>query len=79
VFNVIRLREAIRFGQRVDAFAIDRWVSGTWEPVAAATSIGPRRLIRLERPIEATRLRLRITDAAAPPLLSEFALFREPA
>jgi alpha-L-fucosidase len=78
-FSVIRLRERIRLGQRIDAVAVDRWDAGSWQPLAAATSIGPRRLIRLERPVTAARLRLRIVQAAASPALSEFALFAEPA
>jgi alpha-L-fucosidase len=77
--NVIRVREAIRFGQRVDGIAVDRWNSGVWEQIAAAASVGPRRLIRLEKPVEASRLRLRVTEASASPVLSEFAVFREPA
>ena len=76
-FNVIRIREAIRFGQRIDAIAVDRWNSGSWEPLASATSIGCRRLIRLERPTTAARLRLRVTQASASPVLTEFALFAE--
>ncbi|MCU1238081.1 MAG: coagulation factor 5/8 type domain protein, partial [Candidatus Solibacter sp.] len=76
-FQVIRLREEIRFGQRVDAFTIERWQSDSWEAIASATSIGPRRLIRLDSPIIATRLRLRITQASASPVLREFAVFAE--
>jgi len=77
-FSVIRLCEAIRLGQRVDAVAIDTWNAGAWETTATATSVGPRRLIRLERPASATRLRLRITQASATPALTELALFAEP-
>jgi len=77
-FGVIRLREEIRFGQRIDAVAIERWDSGAWQSVASATSIGPRRLIRLEKPVTASRLRLRVTQASASPILSEFAIFAEP-
>ncbi|MGA2113434.1 MAG: alpha-L-fucosidase [Bryobacteraceae bacterium] len=78
-FGVVRLREAIAFGQRVDAVAIDRWDGGDWRQFAASTSIGARRLIRLDRPVTAARLRLRVTEAAASPMLAEFALFAEPA
>ena len=77
-FNVIRIREDIRFGQRIDAVAVDVRQSGTWEQVASATSIGPRRLIRLAKPILAQRLRLRVTEASASPVLSELAVFAEP-
>ena len=76
-FSVIRIGEGIRFGQRIDAVAVENWNAGTWEPVAQATSIGARRLIRLAKPVTATRLRLRVTQASASPVLSEFAVFAE--
>jgi alpha-L-fucosidase len=77
-FQVIRLAEAIRLGQRVDSVALDCWDAGTWQTLATVTGIGPRRLIRLEKPVTAARLRLRITEAAASPALTEFSLFAEP-
>jgi len=76
-FGVIRIREEIRLGQRIDALAVETWNAGAWEPVAQATSIGARRLIRLEHPVTATRLRLRVTQASASPALREFAVFAE--
>jgi alpha-L-fucosidase len=78
IFSVIRVSEAIRFGQRVDAIAVDRWNGSAWDQIAAATSVGPRRLIRLTSPIAAQRVRLRVTQASASPVLSEFGLFAEP-
>ena len=78
-FQVIRLKEAISLGQRIDAFTVERWQGDSWVPVASSTSIGPRRLIRLDAPIIATRLRLRITQASASPALREFAVFSEAA
>jgi alpha-L-fucosidase len=77
-FSVIRIREAIQYGQRIDSLEVDRWENGVWQPVASATSIGPRRLIRLPQPVSASRLRLRIANASASPVLTEFALFAEP-
>ncbi|HTS62912.1 MAG TPA: alpha-L-fucosidase [Candidatus Acidoferrales bacterium] len=77
--QVIRLREAIRFGQRIDAVTVERWQPGGWEKIATATSIGARRLIRLESPVIAARLRLRIEQASASPALSEFSVFSEAA
>ena len=70
------LREAIQFGQRIDTVEVERWQPEGWQPVAKATGIGARRLIRLDAPIIAQRLRLRITGSASP-ALSEFALFSE--
>ncbi len=77
-FSVIRIAEAIRFGQRIDAVAMDRWNNDAWTQIATATSIGPRRLIRLAAPVTSQRVRLRVTQASASPVLSEFSLFAEP-
>jgi alpha-L-fucosidase len=76
-FNVIRIREAVQYGQRIDSIAVDSWENG-WQPVASATSIGAHRLIRLAEPVTASRLRFRVTKAEASPVISEFALFSEP-
>ncbi len=76
-FNVVRLREFVELGQRVDAFEVDAWRDGKWETFARATSIGACRLIRTAGDVTAARVRLRVVDAAAPPALSELALFRE--
>jgi len=76
-FNVIGIREAIQYGQRIGGVTIERWDSGSWRPLATATSIGSRRLIRLLQPVTAVRLRLRITESAAPPALTELAFFVE--
>jgi alpha-L-fucosidase len=76
-FNVIRLREPIRSGQRIDGVTTERWNAGSWEQIATATSVGPRRLIRLEKPVEAARLRVRVTASASPAPI-ELGLFLEP-
>ena len=77
-FDVIVVKEDIRYGQRVDAFAVERWNGGSWEQVASGTSIGPRRFLRLDKPVTAARVRLRVTQASASPVLSQFSLFAEP-
>lgn len=78
-FNVVRLRENIKLGQRIDAVAIDIWSDGKWQEVATATSIGGNRLIRLKDDVTTAKVRLRITAAAASPALSDFGLFKEAA
>jgi len=75
-FNVIRIREDIRYGQRIDSAAIEAFDGRDWTPLARVTSIGPRRLVRLEKKAAPRRLRLRI-EAAAPPIVSEFAAYAE--
>jgi len=77
-FNVIRLRENVKLGQRIDAVAVDAWQDGKWEQVATATSIGGNRLIRLSNAITTSKVRLRITKAPVSIALSDFGLFKEP-
>ena len=78
VFNVIRLRENIKLGQRIEAVAIDAYINNSWQPIASATSIGGNRLIRLKHVVNADKLRLRITKSPVCIALSDFGLFKEP-
>jgi alpha-L-fucosidase len=75
-FNVVRVREDIRYGQRVDAFAFDTWNDGEWHPWAEGTSIGACRILS-GKDITASRMRVRVTKSAAPPLISEIGLFHQ--
>jgi alpha-L-fucosidase len=77
-FNVVRVREYLPLGQRVDSFALDSWQDGKWAQFAAATSIGNQRLLRAPT-ITSSKVRLRITKAAACPAISELGLFLAPA
>lgn len=77
-FDVIRLREQIRLGQRVDSFAIDLWSSGAWKEIHAGKTIGNQVLVRLPKPVTGDRLRLRITGSPAVPCISEWSLFKMP-
>ncbi len=78
-FDVIRLREQIRLGQRVDAFEIDAHVNGAWQTVdAEGKSIGHQVMRKLEAPITTDRLRVRITASQACPCISELSLLRMP-
>jgi alpha-L-fucosidase len=81
-FDVVRLREPIALGQRIDAFAVDVWEraldgASHWREVARGTSVGPRRLLRVGA-VEADRVRVRILAAAACPCLRDVSLFAEP-
>jgi alpha-L-fucosidase len=77
-FNVVRVREYLPLGQRVEAFALDLWKGDEWEEFARGTSIGSCKLVRT-KPVTTTKLRLRITQAPVCPAISELALFAEPA
>jgi alpha-L-fucosidase len=72
--DVIRLREPIALGQRVDAFAIDAWIDGAWQEVARGTSVGSQRLVRLAAAVTTPKLRLHL-EGAASPALAEWSVF----
>jgi alpha-L-fucosidase len=76
-FNVLRVREYLPLGQRVEAFAVDVWKDNDWREFAHGTSIGNCKLVR-GKPVTATKVRLRITQAPVCPAISEFALFAAP-
>jgi len=76
-FDVIRLREHLPLGVRVTRFAVDLEEGGAWRTVAEHECIGAQRIIRLPRPSQARRLRLRVVEAPACPAISEIALFRQ--
>lgn len=75
-FDIIRLRENIKLGQRLDSVIIDVYRDDNWYPLAKATSIGATRLIKLEKPIRAAKLRVQLYAPVAP-TLSDFGLFKE--
>ena len=76
-FNVVRVREYLPLGQRVEAFAVDIWKDNEWREFARGTSIGNCKLVR-GKPVTTTKVRLRITQASACPAISEVALFAAP-
>jgi len=76
-FNIIRLRENIKLGQRLDSVQVDLWQDGRWQRIAHATSIGANRIIRMPTFVTASKLRLQLF-APVSIALSEVGLFVEP-
>ena len=75
-FDLVRVRETISLGQRIGGFTFEYWKEGAWATFAAGTSIGAHRILRSAQPVNSDRVRLKITESAACPVLSEFALFQ---
>jgi alpha-L-fucosidase len=76
-FDVVRIREFLPLGQRVEQFAVDAWNGERWEEIAAGTGIGPQRILPTRR-VLTSRVRLRIVKAAVCPAISEINLFAGP-
>jgi alpha-L-fucosidase len=77
-FNIIRLRENIKLGQRIEGVSVDTMKDGRWVELVKATSIGANRLLRLPKAITTNKLRLTILKSPASIALSDFGLFMEP-
>jgi alpha-L-fucosidase len=74
--NTVLVQENIQVGQRVSGFAVDAWNGTAWQQVAAATTIGYKRLLQLGTPVTTQKVRLRITGARAlPPAIATVALY----
>jgi len=76
-FDVIRMKEHLPLGQRVERFAVDSWNGQGWEEIAAGTSIGHQRILST-KPVTTSRVRLRIVQARACPAIAELSLFASP-
>jgi alpha-L-fucosidase len=76
-FNRILVQEYIRLGQRVKDFKVEVNVDGDWRELAHATTIGYKRILRFPT-VEATQLRLNITDSKSSPLISNIGVFNAP-
>ena len=77
-FDVVRLAEHLPLGLRVDRFAIDVQDARGWTEILSKQGIGSQRILRLDAPVTARRVRLRIVAAAAAPAITEFGLYRAP-
>lgn len=65
----IVLQEYIKLGQRVKKFSIDVWKNGAWYKVADGSTIGYKRILRIE-PVLGSKVRVNILDSKACPVIS---------
>ena len=71
----VRIEEYIPLGQRIESFAVDVWVEGhQWLEVVAGATIGPRRILSFPA-INTDRIRLRILQTQACPIIRRIAAY----
>jgi alpha-L-fucosidase len=70
----IVLQEYITLGQRIKAFTIEVKQGNDWIPVAKATTIGYKRILKFE-PVEARAIRIKIQEAKACLVISNVEVF----
>lgn len=68
------LQEFIQLGQRVSKFSVDAEVGGEWKKVADATTIGYKRILKLDV-IHTGKVRLNIESSKACPVLSNVEIY----
>jgi alpha-L-fucosidase len=73
-FDRILLQEPIRFGQRISRFEIHVLQNGRWKKVFEGTTIGNKRLIRIQ-PVTSSRIKINILEATNIPALSNFEIY----
>jgi len=70
VFNVAMIKESIRWGQKIESFALDAWDGKEWKAVVQGTTVGWKKLLRFPA-VESAKFRLRILKARAWPGVAE--------
>lgn len=74
-FNTIVLQEGIEYGQRIKSFAVDVWKDDGYQEIQKQTTVGYKRILQVEE-ISTPKIRIRIWEAKAPPVLDEIQVFQ---
>ncbi|WP_214627428.1 alpha-L-fucosidase [Paenibacillus agaridevorans] len=69
------LMEDIAYGERVRKYALEAFADGVWKVLHEGSAIGHKK-IEAFPPVVAEKLRLRITEAAAEPVIRRMAAYR---
>jgi len=70
----IVLQEYIKLGQRVRKFSVEVWRMNKWNLVANETTIGYKRIIRID-PVLTDKIRIKILDSKACPVISNIEVY----
>ena len=73
--NCAVIQEDISQGQRVRKFILEGYTNGQWIKIKEGTSVGSKRIEEFPL-ICISKVRLRITDAIATPIIQNFSLFK---
>jgi len=74
IVQYITLQEYIQLGQRVKSFTVEVWKDNGWQQVAAATTIGYKRILKIA-PVTTGKIRVNITDAKACPVIANIEIY----
>lgn len=71
----VTLKEYVRLGQRVKQFTIEANVDGNWQEIAKGTTIGYKRILKIETPVKTSAIRVNIIENKAAVVLSEIEVY----
>ena len=74
IIKYILLQEYIKLGQRVKSFTIEAWINNQWQTVANETTIGYKRILKLDG-IKTNKLHVNILASKACPLISTIGVY----
>jgi alpha-L-fucosidase len=74
IVNYVVLQEYIPLGQRVKSFQIEIEKDGSWNTVATGTTIGYKRILKLNH-VEGRKLRISIIDSKSCPVIATVKVF----
>ena len=73
-FNIVCLQEDISKGQRVAEFAVDALVEGEWKEIAHGTTIGYKRLLKVDE-TNSAKVRVRVLKSYGKPRVAKPKLY----
>ena len=74
LIKYIMLQEYIKLGQRVKSFTVEVWKDNAWHTVAEATTIGYKRILKID-PVTTDKIRVTINNAKACPVISNVGVY----
>lgn len=76
-FDTLELQEAIAQGQTIANYRVDHWIDDAWKPLTWGTTIGHKKLERMD-PVRTRKLRLVLEYGYGTPRLAKLAAYRGP-
>lgn len=74
ILNHVVIQEDIAKGERIRKYIVEGLINGKWEKICDGESVGYKRIQQFE-PINASGVRLKITDSIAEPLIKNFSVY----
>lgn len=74
MISYVLIQEYIKLGQRVKNFSVEIEKDGNWQEVAKGTTIGYKRILRINS-VDAQKIRIVINDSKACPIISNVEIY----